>query len=95
MVLAVTLVFGAVGWVDDYRKVINRDSRGLPARWKYFWQSMGGLGVGVYLFTCIDDPVSTQLFVPFFKNVAWQMGPLFIVLTYFVIVGASKRSQSY
>jgi len=90
LVLAVTLVFGAVGWVDDYRKVINRDSRGLPARWKYFWQSIGGLGVAVYLFTCIDDPVSTQLFVPFFKNVAWQMGPLFIVLTYFVVVGASN-----
>src|SRR5690554_1287573 len=43
-VLAVTLIFGAVGWVDDYRKVVQKNSRGLPARWKYFWQSIGGLG---------------------------------------------------
>ena len=34
-----TLAFGAIGWVDDYRKVVEKDSRGLPARWKYFWQS--------------------------------------------------------
>ena len=90
LVLAVTLIFGAVGGVDDYRKVIERDSRGLSARWKYFWQSIGGLGVAIYLFTFIDNPISTQLYVPFFKNVAWQMGPFFIVLTYFVVVGASN-----
>ena len=38
--LLVTLMFGAVGWVDDYRKVVERNPRGLPARWKYFWQSV-------------------------------------------------------
>ena len=41
-VLAVTLLFGAIGWVDDYRKVIEKNSRGLPSRWKYFWQSVFG-----------------------------------------------------
>jgi phospho-N-acetylmuramoyl-pentapeptide-transferase len=90
LALLVTLAFGAVGWVDDYRKVIEKDSRGLPARWKYFWQSLAGLAVAIYLYTQVDSPVTTQLFVPFFKSVAWEMGPLFIVLTYFVIVGASN-----
>ncbi len=90
LALLVTLVFGAVGWVDDYRKVIERDSRGLPARWKFFWQSVAGLGAALFLYFYAESPVTTQLFVPFFKNVAWQMGPLFILLTYFVIVGSSN-----
>ncbi|MEP5764446.1 MAG: phospho-N-acetylmuramoyl-pentapeptide-transferase [Halieaceae bacterium] len=90
LVLFVTLVFGAVGWVDDWRKVMENDPRGLPARWKYFWQSLAGLAVALYLYNAVDTPVATQLFVPFFKNVAWEMGPLFIVLTYLVIVGASN-----
>ena len=50
----VTFVFGAVGWVDDYRKVIEKDSRGLPARWKMFWQSIAGLGAAVFLFIYPD-----------------------------------------
>jgi len=90
LVLFVTAVFGAVGWVDDWRKVIEKDPRGLPARWKYLWQSVGGLAAALYLYNTVDTPAATQLFVPFFKNVAWNMGPLFVVLAYFVIVGASN-----
>ncbi len=90
VVILVTAVFGAVGWVDDYRKVVEKNSRGLPARWKYFWQSVGGLGAACYLFYSADLPQQTELFVPFFKNIAWSMGPLFIVLAYFVIVGTSN-----
>lgn len=90
LALCVMLAFGAVGWVDDYRKVAQRDSRGLPARWKYFWQSIAGLAAAFYLYTAFDTPVTTQLYVPFFKDFAWSMGPFFIVLTYFVIVGASN-----
>ena len=88
--LLVAIVFGAVGWVDDYRKVVERDSRGLPARWKYFWQSVAGLAAALYLYLAFDTPVTTQLYVPFFKDFAWSMGPLFVVLAYFVIVGASN-----
>jgi phospho-N-acetylmuramoyl-pentapeptide-transferase len=88
--LLVTAVFGAVGWVDDWRKVMQNDSRGLPARWKYLWQSVAGIAAAVYLYTMVDTPAATQLFIPFFKNFAWDMGPLFIVLTYFVIVGSSN-----
>ncbi len=90
IVFAVTLIFGAVGWVDDYRKVIEKDSRGLPARWKYFWQSAGGLGVAITLYAMADHPAHTQLFLPFVKTAVLDLGPWFIVLSYFVIVGSSN-----
>ena len=90
LVLFVTMAFGAVGWVDDWRKVMRKDPTGLPARWKYLWQSVAGLVVAFYLYLFVDSPVATQLFIPFFKDFAWDMGPLFIVLAYFVIVGASN-----
>jgi len=89
-VLAVTFAFGAVGWADDYRKVVQKHSRGLAARWKYLWQSVGGLAAAVFLYLCAQSPAETQLIVPFFKDVAWPMGWLFIPLTYFVIVGTSN-----
>jgi phospho-N-acetylmuramoyl-pentapeptide-transferase len=90
IVFAVTLIFGAVGWVDDYRKVIEKDSRGLPARWKYFWQSVGGLGVAIALYLLADHPSHTELFIPFVKTAVLDLGPWFIVLSYFVIVGSSN-----
>jgi phospho-N-acetylmuramoyl-pentapeptide-transferase len=89
-VLLVTLLFGAVGWVDDYRKVIEKNSRGLPARWKYFWQSVGGIGAAIFLYNIASTPAETQLFLPFLKDFAWDMGLFYIVLTYFVIVGGSN-----
>lgn len=90
IVVAVTLIFGAVGWVDDYRKVVEKNSRGLPARWKYFWQSVGGLGAALVLYFTAQTPAETELLLPFVKDVMIPMGPLFIVLTYFVIVGSSN-----
>ena len=90
LTLLVTLAFGAVGWIDDYRKVVEHDSRGLPARWKYLWQSLAGLAAALYLYLAFDTPVTTELYVPFFKDFVWSMGPIFILLSYFVIVGASN-----
>ncbi|HSX52700.1 MAG TPA: phospho-N-acetylmuramoyl-pentapeptide-transferase [Cellvibrio sp.] len=90
VVLIVTAIFGAVGWVDDYRKVAKRDSRGLPARWKYFWQSIAGFGAAFFLYYTAQSPAETQLFIPFFKNVALDLGIFYIVFTYFVIVGTSN-----
>ena len=90
VVLIVTLIFGAVGWVDDYRKVVEKDSRGLPAKWKYFWQSVAGLGAAIFLYKTANVPAETQLFIPFFKDFAWSMGLLYIAFTYFVIVGSSN-----
>ncbi|MBR9828027.1 MAG: phospho-N-acetylmuramoyl-pentapeptide-transferase [Oceanospirillales bacterium] len=88
--LIVTLIFGAVGWVDDWRKVVEKNPRGLPARWKYFWQSVAGIGAAVVLYMTAQSPVETQLILPFFKDVAIDMGIFFIVFTYFVIVGSSN-----
>jgi len=88
--LFVLVVFGAVGWVDDWRKVVEKNPRGLPARWKYFWQSIGGVGAAVLLYMTAQSPVETQLIVPFFKSIVIDMGLFFIVFTYFVIVGSSN-----
>jgi phospho-N-acetylmuramoyl-pentapeptide-transferase len=90
VVLLVTFIFGAVGFIDDYRKVIEKNSKGLPARWKYFWQSVAGLGAAVYLYSYAVSPAETQLIIPFFKQVMFDMGLFYIVLTYCVIVGASN-----
>jgi phospho-N-acetylmuramoyl-pentapeptide-transferase len=90
VVLIVTGIFGAVGFVDDYKKVVEKDTRGLPARWKYFWQSVAGLGAAIYLYQYAGSPAETELIIPFFKSVSIDLGLGYIVLTYFVIVGASN-----
>lgn len=90
VVLGVTLLFGAIGWVDDYRKVIEKNSRGLPSRWKYFWQSVFGLGAALFLYATAATPVETTLFLPLLKNIEIPLGIFFVVLTYFVIVGSSN-----
>ena len=90
LMLVVTFIFGAVGWVDDYRKVVEKNSRGLPAKWKYFWQSVGGVGAAIFLYQTAEVPAETQLFIPFFKDVALDMGIFYIIFTYFVIVGTSN-----
>jgi len=91
VVLLVTLAFGAIGWVDDYRKVIEKNSRGLPSRWKYFWQSVFGLGAAIFLYMTAQSPVETTLLIPMLKDVSIPLGIGFVVLTYFVIVGSSRR----
>ena len=83
VVMAVTFCFGLIGWVDDYRKVVEKNPRGLPARWKYFWQSVVGLAAALFLYATVQSPADLELIVPFFKDVAIYLGPLFIVLTYF------------
>jgi phospho-N-acetylmuramoyl-pentapeptide-transferase len=90
IVWLVTLGFGVVGGVDDYRKLIKKDSRGLPARWKYFWQSLFGICAALILYCLAQSPEETTLLIPFFKNVGWEMGAVYIVFTYFVIVGSSN-----
>lgn len=90
LTLAVLIVFGAVGWVDDWRKVVEKDPRGLPAKWKYFWQSGAALTTACILYFTAQTPAETELIVPFFKDVAINLGVLYIVLTYFVITGSSN-----
>jgi len=90
VVLAVTLAFGAIGFYDDYRKLVLKDSRGLASRWKYCWQSVFGLGAAVFLYHTHQLPAETALYVPLFKQVAIPLGILFVVIGYFIIVGFSN-----
>ena len=91
VVLLVTLGFGAIGWVDDYRKVVHRNPKGLSAKVKMFWQSIVGLIAAFYIAYSTNLPQQTQLIVPFFKTIALPLGVFgFIALTYCVIVGTSN-----
>ncbi|TXL15816.1 phospho-N-acetylmuramoyl-pentapeptide-transferase [Methylococcaceae bacterium HT4] len=88
--LLVTMTYGIVGFVDDYKKVKLGNSDGLSARVKYFWQSVIALTAAIYLFKTAQIPAETQFIVPFFKEVVIDMGWAYVVLTYFVIVGTSN-----
>ena len=88
--LGVTIAFGLIGFWDDYLKLVVGDSRGLIARYKYFWQSVAGLGAAIALYATARTEVETTLIVPFFKDFVLPLGPLFVVLAYFVIVGSSN-----
>lgn len=90
IVLAVTLLFGAIGWVDDYKKIVLRDSNGLSVQTKYFWQSVVGLGAALALYLTAQSSAELHFIVPFFKQVSLDLGWGYVVLTYFVIVGSSN-----
>jgi len=91
VVLSVMLGFGAIGWVDDYRKVVGRNPKGLSARAKFFWQSVIGAAAACYLAFYTSLPAQTEFILPFVKQVAYPLGAVgFIVMTYFVIVGTSN-----
>ena len=89
-VLMVTLAFGLIGWFDDYRKLVLRDSKGLPARWKYLAESVFGLAAALFLYQSADVPAATELIVPFFKGIALPLGEFYVVTTYFMVVGFSN-----
>ena len=90
VVLTVVVGYGIVGFVDDYRKVIRKDSKGLIAKWKYFWQSVIALGVAAFLYTTSTDAAETTLLVPFFKEVLPQLGLMYLAVVYFTLVGTSN-----
>ncbi|GJM04342.1 MAG: hypothetical protein DHS20C09_03330 [marine bacterium B5-7] len=88
--MIVTLLFGVIGLIDDYKKVIYNNPKGLRAKYKYTAQSVVGICAAVYLFQTAVLPVETQLIVPFVKAFVFDMGWLYVVLAYFVIVGSSN-----
>ena len=91
IMLIVTLGFGAIGWYDDWKKVVYRDPKGLASRWKYFWQSVIGLSAALFLSFTATVPAQMELIVPFFKTVSYPLGAIgFVVLSYLVIVGTSN-----
>jgi phospho-N-acetylmuramoyl-pentapeptide-transferase len=113
IVMVVTLGFGAIGWVDDWRKVVHKNPEGMASKEKYFWQSLIGLVAALYLAFSVSEtsnlrvlelflrwvqsgfsndlPPKADLIVPFVKTISYPLGVFgFILLTYFVIVGASN-----
>lgn len=91
ILLIVLLATGALGFYDDWRKVVYKDPNGVSAKFKMVWQSSVALAAGVFLFYSAELPSSTAFIVPFFKQIAYPLGGLgFVVLTYFVIVGTSN-----
>jgi phospho-N-acetylmuramoyl-pentapeptide-transferase len=88
--LLVTVSFGVIGWIDDYRKVIDKDSRGMGAGSKFFWQSVAGASAAIYLFSSAQSPAEISLIVPVFKDVVIYLGPWFILLAYLMVVGTSN-----
>ena len=113
IVMVVTIGFGLIGWVDDYRKVVQKNPEGMSSREKYFWQSLIGLIAALYLAFSVSEtsnlrvlelfirwvqsgfsndlPPKADLLVPFVKTISYPLGVFgFIILSYFVIVGASN-----
>jgi phospho-N-acetylmuramoyl-pentapeptide-transferase len=113
VVMLVTFGFGTIGWLDDWRKVVNKDPEGMRSREKFFWQSLIGIVAALYLAFSVAEtsnlrvlelflrwvssgfsnelPPRADLMVPFFKTVSYPLGVFgFIILTWFVIVGASN-----
>lgn len=90
LILTVIVSFGLIGWVDDYKKLVLKHHRGLPAKWKYLWQSICGIFIAVVLFKLAKTPIETSLLIPFFKKAIFSLGMWYIVLSYFVIVGTSN-----
>jgi len=90
VVVLVTFAYGVIGWIDDYKKLVKRDPKGLIARYKYLAQSIAALAVAIYLYNTAS-PVETQLIVPIMKDVVIPLGAVsYVMLTYFVIVGSSN-----
>jgi phospho-N-acetylmuramoyl-pentapeptide-transferase len=89
--LGVTIGFGLIGFYDDYLKLVVGNSRGLIARWKYFWQTVLGVAAAIMLYRLAHSPTVTAFHVPFFKTVALPLGAGgFVVLGYLMIVGMSN-----
>lgn len=91
IVIGVTLAFGAIGFYDDYLKLVVGNSKGLAPRWKYFWQSVAGLIAAAVLWYMARSQTETTLYLPVLKNVAIPLSAAgFIGLTYLMIVGMSN-----
>jgi phospho-N-acetylmuramoyl-pentapeptide-transferase len=90
IVLFTTLAFGAIGFMDDYLKVIRKHPDGLIARWKYFWQSVTALAIACVLYFSASSSAELTFVMPFFKDFMPYLGLLFIPLVYFTVVGSSN-----
>jgi phospho-N-acetylmuramoyl-pentapeptide-transferase len=90
VVVLVTLAFGAIGWRDDYLKIVKKQSMGLSARAKFSMQAAAGLTAALYMYYSHQVPAEIELIVPVFKDVAVPLGLLFIPFVFLVVVGSSN-----
>lgn len=90
IVLFVTLSFGVIGYVDDYKKLVLQNPDGISAKQKLFWQSSAALIAAIALYVTATDDVQTSLLIPYFKDLSIPLGMFQIVVTYFFIVGFSN-----
>ena len=91
VVLTVTVAFGAIGWIDDYRKVVLKSPYGLTAVEKFSYQSLVAVLASLYLANATEFGMQTDLILPFFKDVAIPLGVYgFILLSFLAIVGSSN-----
>ena len=90
VLLLVTVAFGAIGWIDDYRKIVLQNPKGLAARWKFLAQSAVGLVAAFALYGIASAPAETALLIPYFKDLAIPLGGAYVISTYLVIVGTSN-----
>jgi phospho-N-acetylmuramoyl-pentapeptide-transferase len=94
VVLFVTLAFGVIGYVDDYKKLILQDPAGISAKQKLFWQSVAAIIASVALYYFAEQngtlDTATALLIPYFKNLSIPLGMFQMVVTYFFIVGFSN-----
>jgi phospho-N-acetylmuramoyl-pentapeptide-transferase len=89
--LGVTIGFALVGFYDDYLKLVIGNSRGLIARWKYFWQSVVGIAAAILIYRLAHTATVSAFHVPFFKSVILPLGAGgFVLLGYLMIVGMSN-----
>lgn len=90
IVLFVTLSFGVIGYIDDYKKLIMQDPAGISAKQKLFWQSSVALIAAIALYVTATDEAQTSLLIPYFKDLSIPLGMFQVVVTYFFIVGFSN-----
>lgn len=90
IILFVSIGFGAIGWVDDYRKVVLSNSVGLTAREKLIWQTLVAGTAVIVLYLTASERAELELIVPFFKSAVIYLGWMFIPFTFLVIVGSSN-----
>ena len=92
IVLSITMAFGVIGFIDDYKKLRVRNSRGLPPRIKYLLQSIAALVAALLLYYTAEQPaVEHSLLIPYFPNLMLPLsGLLYVAFVYFVVVGSSN-----
>lgn len=88
--LATLVAYAAIGFADDYLKVVRHDPNGLRAKYKYFWQSACAITLACCIYGSAELKTETTFVVPFFKDFMPDLGFLIIPLSYFVLTGSSN-----